>query len=169
MLSFIQKVADKLKLHRIVNKGESLKAVGHVRMELVRDGKIVEVRDWKKNMVVDAGLAAIAGCILLDVATNRFDYIALGTNGTAPSASQTALLAETHRQAATGSRVTTSSTNDTAQLVTTFTFGGSYGLQESGVFNSSSGGDMLCRQTFTVLNVQANDQLTVTWKIQFTR
>ena len=160
----------KLGKHLIMGEKEKEKITmkGSFRMELFRDGKLIEVREFD-NMVVNAGLAAIAGCILLDVATNRFDYIALGTDGTAPSATQTALLAETHRQAGTGTRVTTSNPNDTAQLSTTFTFGGSYGLQESGVFNASSDGDMLCRQTFSVLNVQNNDQLTVTWKVQFSR
>ncbi|RLB80121.1 MAG: hypothetical protein DRH17_12535 [Deltaproteobacteria bacterium] len=148
-----------------------------------KDGKIKldekgrpMIRDtgWSLNGITNAGLAEVAGLILTDVGGTAFDYIAIGTGTTAFDATQTALEAEVARKAGTGSRVTTSVTNDTAQLVATFSsadgLSGTHAITESGVFNASTGGTMLCRQTFAALNINwdAGDSLQVTWKIQIT-
>jgi len=120
-------------------------------------------------MITNAGMAEVAGLIGTDTQgdVTAFDYIAIGTGTTAPSATQTALVSEQQRAAATGTRVTTSVTNDTLQLVKdAFSFSGSYAITEVGVFNSSSGGTMLSRSTFNAVNVTANDTLKVTVKIQ---
>ena len=120
-------------------------------------------------MITNAGMAEVAGLIGTDTQgdVTAFDYIAIGTGTTAPSATQTALVSEQQRAAATGTRVTTSVTNDTLQLVKdAFSFSGSYAITEVGVFNSSSGGTMLSRSTFSAVNVTANDTLKVTVKIQ---
>lgn len=130
-----------------------------------KEGRIKDVRDIK-NLIVNAGKAAVAGLILTDVSVSDFDQIAIGTGTTAPAAGDTALETETHRSAGTGSRVTTSVTDDTAQLVVTFNFSGSYAITEAGVFNAGSGGDMLCRQTFSAINVANGDSLEITYKVQ---
>jgi len=143
-----------------------------------KDGKIKldengrpMIRDtgWSPNGITNAGFAEIAGLLLVDVGGTAFDYIAIGTGTTAFDATQTALVAETHREAGTGSRVTTAVTNDTAQLVRTFSgYSGSEAITESGVFNAASGGTMLCRQTFAALNIDwgAGDTLQITWRIR---
>ena len=127
---------------------------------------------WSLNGVTNAGFAEVAGLILTDVGGTAFDYIAIGTGTTAFSASDTALESEVKRKAATGTRVTTSVTNDTAQLQATFSssdgLSGSHAITESGVLNASSGGTLLCRQVFSALNIDwdAGDSLQITWKIQ---
>lgn len=157
----------------------------------------VKVKDWMEAVVFDnfgmvkqlhigedlitsAGKAAVAGLILNDTvgSVNDFEWIAIGSGNTAPSTSDTNLVDPFIRAAATGTRVTTSATNDTAQLVYVFASGkpaglngtstGSRAIEESGVFNTSSAGDMLCRQTFGALNIDWNggDSLQITWKIQ---
>jgi len=98
----------------------------------------------------------------------KYTYVAIGTDdGTtlALDATNTALGAEHSRVAATMSLVTTNVTNDTMKLEATFNFTASATIQESGVFNKSTGGSMLCRQTFPALNVQNGDTLVVTWQI----
>ena len=120
-------------------------------------------------MITNAGMAEVAGLIGTDTTGDvaTFDYIAIGTGTTAPSATDTALANEQQRAAATGTRVTTSVTNDTLQLVKdAFSFSGSYAITEVGVFNASTGGTMLSRSTFSAVNVTANDTLKVTVKIQ---
>jgi len=119
-------------------------------------------------VVTNAGKAEVAALIGSDTSGDGtpFDYIAIGTGTTAESASDTALENEIQRAAATGSRVTVNVTNDTLQLVKdAFTFGSSYAITESGVFNASTGGTMLCRKTFDAINVTSDDTLKVTWKI----
>jgi len=148
---------------------------GWFEIDHIRDGQIIDHR-LVNNVITNAGLAEVAGLINSDQAGSltAFDYIAIGTGTTAASASDTQLEAEIvgsggeRRGGAdvTGTRVTTTVTNDTSQWVTTFSFTGSFAVTESGVFNQASGGTMLSRQTFSAINVASGDSLQITWKVQ---
>ena len=137
----------------------------HIRNGIILDERVIN------NLVVSAGLAQVAGLILTDVGGTAFDYIALGTGTTAAVAGDTALETEItsgggSRISGTGTRTTTSVTNDTAQLVVNYTFTSTFALTESGIFNASSAGTMLSRQVFAAVNVKLGDVLQITWKIQ---
>lgn len=124
-----------------------------------------------KNLVTNAGFAGIASRINGAGSEAAFTYIAVGTGTTAAAVGNTTLETETaasglSRVAATASRVTTTQTNDTAQLVTTFTVTGTVAVTESGVLNASSSGVLLCRQVFSAINVVNGDSLQVTWKVK---
>lgn len=151
-------------------KNESLKIEGIINFKHFRKGKLIDER-IVKNLITNAGLAAVAGLVLTDVSVNDFDYIAIGTGTTAANAADTALETEIttnggQRAAGTGTRVTTTQTNDTAQLVVTFNFTGSFAVTEAGMLNAGASGDLLCRQVFAAINVVSSDSLQVTWKIQ---
>jgi hypothetical protein len=96
--------------------------------------------------------------------------IGIGTQGTPATA--TALASEIttgggSRGAATASQVTTTVTNDTTQLVKTWTFTSSFAVTEECIIdNASSGGNMMAYQSFSAVNVVSTDQLTVTHKYQ---
>jgi hypothetical protein len=62
--------------------------------------------------------------------------------------------------------MTTTITNDTAQITKTFTVTGTVAVTESGVFNASSGATLLAHQVFSAINVASGDSLQITWKIQ---
>lgn len=134
-----------------------------------KEGNIKEER-LIENTITNVGKAEIAALMVADVGGTSFDYIAIGT-GT-PTA--TALGGEItsgggqRRGGAdvTGSRVTTTTTNDTAQWVTTFSFTASFAVTEEGIFNAASGGTMLASQSFAALNVVNGDTLQITHKIQ---
>jgi len=117
--------------------------------------------DPESKSMTKTGMAEVAGLILADVGGTAFDYIAIGTGTTAPTADDTALEAEVKRKAAVGSRITTAFTNDTAKLVTTFssadTLSGTHAISEIGVFNAATGGVMLFRKTFTAKSVNWDD------------
>lgn len=141
----------------------------------IRDGfftrliKRIQKKGIDQDLVVSAGKAAVAGLILTDVSVNDFDYLAIGTGTTGPVAGNTTLETETHRGAGTGTRVTTAVTDDTAQLVFTFSgYSGTEAVTEIGMFNAAAAGDMLMRQTFAVLNVDwdKGDNFQATVKIQ---
>lgn len=122
------------------------------------------------NLITNAGMAGVASRINGAGSEAAFTYIAVGTGTNAANASDTTLQTELaasglSRAAATASRVTTDQTNDTAQLVLTYTVTGTAAVTESGVFNASSSGVLLCRQTFSAINVVNGDSLQVTWKI----
>lgn len=182
MLQFREKVGLKHGVDLVVRgKDGTIKEERHYGD--IKDGVKRKIRDglftrlFKKlsgkpidsDMVMNAGKAAVAGLILTDVAVNDYDYLAIGTGTTAPAATQTTLVTETHRVAGTGTRVMTAVANDTAQLVVTFSgFAGTEAVTEIGMFNAAAAGDMLMRQTFTALNVDwdKGDLIQATVKVQ---
>ncbi len=129
-----------------------------------------------RNLVPTAGKAGVASRINGAGAEAVFDKIGWGTGTTAPAAGDTALQTEVTASggaasgvhvvaSATASRVTTTVTNDTAQLVGTVTATGTIAVTESGVFNATTNGTMLARQTFTAINVVNGDSIQFTWRI----
>jgi hypothetical protein len=138
---------------------------GNIRLEVVsKDGNILDVREVT-NTVMNTGKAQVAALILSDVGGTAFDYLALGTSNTAPSASQTALQAEVYRTAGTGTRITTSVANDTAKLSGSFSITASATLREMGILNSSSTGILLARATFSDLAVNNADTVNAIYNI----
>ena len=129
---------------------------------------------WKNslnisNLVTNAGLAGEASRNNGAGAEAAFTYIAIGIGTTAANVTDTTLESEITtaggaRGAGTASRVTTDVTNDTAQLVLTYNFTGTFAVTESGVLNAASVGTLLSRQVFTAINVVSGDSLQVTWK-----
>ena len=74
------------------------------------------------------------------------------------------------RVAATVTRVTTSTTNDTVQMVTTFTVTGTKTIKEVGILNASSTGDLGGRTVLTTpKDVVNGSSYTVTYKTIFAR
>jgi hypothetical protein len=131
-----------------------------------KDGTVKWVIDtdtdpMKSNSMAETGMAQVAGLILTDVGGTAFDYIGIGTDNTAESASHTDLQASIKRKAATGTRTTTAFTNDTSQLVATFSsadsLSGLSSVQEGGVFTAASAGVMLFRKIFTAKSVNWDD------------
>jgi hypothetical protein len=140
-----------------------------------KDGNLVAKRDssWQEHKCLcNLGFKEVAGLILTDVGGTAFDYIGIGTGTTGALATDTTLGTEVKRKAGTGTRVTTTVTDDTAQIVVTFaaadTLSGTDAITESGVLNAAAAGVLLCRQTFSALNINwdAGDSLQVTWKVQ---
>lgn len=80
-----------------------------------------------------------------------FTYLAVGSGTTTESAAHTALVTEITdsglaRVASTVTQETTTQTNDTLQLATTWNITGTKTIAEVGTFNASSGGTMGFRE-----------------------
>lgn len=147
------------------------KVTGSFRIT-VRDqwGRFKAIRQIK-NLVVSAGKAGVASRINGSGAEAAFTYLAVGTGTTAAAAGDTTLEAEIvdsglARAAATCTRVTTSVTNDTAQLDKTFSVTGTKAVTEAGALNAASTGTLLGRQVFSAVNVVNGDSLQITYKFQ---
>ena len=138
---------------------------GWVEIIHFRDGKEIERRNFL-NLITNVGMASVAALMLADVAETAFDFIAIGTGSTAANITDTTLVTETHRQAGVGTRITTTVTDDTAQLQTTFNFGGTFALREVGMLSDVSFGALLARQVYAAINVESGDSLQITWKVQ---
>jgi hypothetical protein len=145
---------------------ENIKAKGIVNALLVDENGQVKLDQTINNLVVDTGLAYIASR-MVDASTAVVSHMALGTSVTPPAGSQTALLSEIARVALTSTTVvTTTVTNDSVQYSATFPAGtGTGAITEAALLNAASNGIMACRTTFNVVNKDANDTLTITWKI----
>ena len=112
------------------------------------------------NLVVTAGKNFVAS--RMKNTTQVMTHMAVGTNNTSAAAGQTTLTAESDRNALTSTTVT----NNTVIYVATWAATDATGaLVEAAVLNASSGGTMLCRTVFPVINKGSADSLTITWTI----
>jgi hypothetical protein len=135
---------------------DGLKLTGKLTIAL-NDEIVQEV----PNLVVTAGKEYVASRIK-DASATAMSHMAIGTGSTAAAASQTALGSESAR---TGLTSTTVSGADIV-YVDTFAAGtGTGAITEAGIFNASSGGTMLCRTVFSVVNKGASDAMTITWTV----
>lgn len=150
---------------------ENLKGIkGQIDFKITRvDGSVEEFTVY--NAIMNVGFAQLA-LLAGDASAVPFTYLEVGTSSTAVAASQTALQAAITdtglaRASATVSRVTTTQTNDTLQLVYTWTATGTKAIEEIGVFNASSAGTMLARALTSTTTVNNGDEFQATYKVKF--
>lgn len=141
---------------------ENLKITGTLHITLTdKEGNIKDQRIIK-NLVVSAGLNFIASR-MAGTSPSVMSHMAIGTGTATPAASDTDL------QSIAGSRESidsTTVTNNTVAYVAVFEAGDQTGaITEAGIFNASSGGDMLCRSTFTAVTKEADENMSITWTI----
>ena len=145
---------------------------GRVRLQCHRaDGSLKWDTGFIDNIITNAGKAQVA-LLAGDASATPFTYLAVGTSATAVAATDTTLTAEIadsglERAAATVSRVTTTVTNDTLQLVKTWTATGSKTVEEVGIFNANSSGTMLGHALTTSKAVSSGETLTGTYQVKF--
>lgn len=123
-------------------------------------GQITEEVDVE-NLVVDAGLNYIASR-MKDASATAMSHMAIGTGSTAADGGDTALETELARVALTSTTVST----NTIEYIASFPSGtGTGAITEAGILNNTSGGTLLCRTVFSVINKSASDSMTITWTI----
>jgi hypothetical protein len=145
---------------------DSIKTKGTLTLVLTDQNGNVKQQD-EHNLVVSAGLAYIASR-MRDATATVMTHMGVGTGVTAAAAAQTALVTALGSRVALDSTtlVTTTVTNDAVQYVATFGAGVATGaITEAGIFNALTGGTMLCRTVFSVINKDALDTLVITWKV----
>ena len=140
---------------------EGLKLRGDVAVVLRdKNGNVKEERNIQ-NLIVDTGLNFI--CDRMKDDETAMTHMALGSGTTAPAAGDTSL------ESQLGSReVLDSSTVTNNQIVYISSFEATKatgGVTEAAIFNAASGGTMLCRVTFSVVNKAADDVLSINWTI----
>ena len=137
---------------------DNLKLRGDVSIVLKSaDGSVKDSRAIK-NLVVNDGLNFIVSR-MKDTTQGAMSHMAVGSSTTAAAAGQTDLVSILGSREALDS--TAVSTN-TVTYVSSFEAGdGTGAVTEAGIFNASSGGDMLCRTVFDVVNKQATDSMTI--------
>ena len=142
-------------------KNDETKATGKLTVEIKdKHGNVKETREVK-NLVVDTGLAFIASR-MKDATATAMSHMGIGTGNTAAAASDTALGTEAARVSLTSTTVT----SNAVAYVASFAAGtGTGAITEAGILNAASGGTLLCRTVFSVVNKGASDSMTITWTV----
>jgi hypothetical protein len=147
----------------MIENKETLKATGLVTIVHSNAAGEVVKEFQVPNLVVTSGKTHIAAKIA--ATTNSpasMTHMAIGTGNGTPAAGDTALGTQTGRVSLSGNTVSTNTITYTA----TFPAGtGDGAITEAGIFNASSGGTMLCRTTFPVVNKASGDTIAVTWVV----
>jgi len=157
-----------------VPSGADLKDVIQLRgsLEIVRknayNGQVVETRKVD-NVVVTVGRRWVLEAIQSGNAASAqvISNMAIGTSTSAPATSETALVNESTRKSI-GTFTTTNLTSNPPSWraeVTYATNEGNTTLGEVGLFNSSSGGTMLSRATFSTIDKATSNTLTISYTI----
>ena len=141
-------------------KNDKSEATGKLTIEIKNpQGTVIDTREVK-NLVVDDGLEFIASR-MKDTTSTAMSHMAIGTGSTA-AAADTALGTEAARQGLTSTTVTANA----VAYVASFAAGtGTGAITEAGILNASSGGSLLCRTVFSVVNKGASDSMTITWTV----
>lgn len=142
---------------------EALKLKGSFIATLRHKDGSVEVKR-KDNLILNGGFDFICNALASTSQPSPMGYTAVGTGTTAVAATQTALVTELTRVAATyahtaGTKVFTLTSNFPAGTATG-------AITEAGICNASSAGTFLDRVVFDVINKGSDDELTTNF--QFT-
>jgi hypothetical protein len=112
------------------------------------------------NLVVTSGKKWVAD--RMNDVNAKMSHMAIGTGTSAAVAGDTALGTQLDRNALSSTTVTD---NKIAYASTWAAGDGTGAITEAGIFDASSGGDMLARTVFSVVNKGAQDSMTITWTI----
>ena len=113
-----------------------------------------------ENLVVTAGKNWVAD--RMNNANTVMTHMAIGTGTNTAVVGDTTLQTELDRNALTSTTVTA---NAVAYIATWAAGDGTGAVTEAGIFDAASGGDMLARTDFSVVNKGAADVLTITWTV----
>ena len=104
---------------------------------------------------------------LIGSASTGFEYLALGSGSVAANALGYEFTGSgAKRIASANSLITTTSANDTAQYVGTWTFSSALVISEWGLFNGSVVGDSLALSDVSLISVGSGDTFQLTVKVQ---
>lgn len=139
---------------------ENIKITGKVSIKLFdQSGELKDTRDIN-NLVVTTGKEFIAARMV--GTPTEMSHMAIGAGSTAAANGDTALGSELGRVALS----TDTASGAVVTYTATFPAGtGTGAVVEAGILNASSGGTLLCRTVFSVVNKGANDAMTITWQI----
>jgi hypothetical protein len=112
-----------------------------------------------------------------DIITNRLkgsgtepNYVAWGTGAGTAAITDTTLFTEASesRVAGTSTRQTTTTTNDTYQVIGTLTADGAKTITNAGLFDASTVGNLFVKGDFTGVALALSESIQFTIKAQFT-
>ena len=119
------------------------------------------------TLLVNTGKAIVTNYLNGGAATQP-KYVAWGTGAGTTAATDTTLFTEvTPRVSGTTTQQTTSTTNDTFQVVGTQTAGTSETITNAGLFDASTSGNLFVKGDFTGVPLNSGDSIQFTFRVQF--
>jgi len=96
------------------------------------------------------------------------NFVAWGTGAGTTAQADSSLFTETgSRVSGTSTQQTTSTTNDTYQVIGTQTAGGSLAITNAGLFDASTAGNLFVKGDFSTINLASGDSIQFTFRTQF--
>jgi len=160
-------------IKRLLNKagigGGTVNGYTELRVEHIRDGKVIGKRVVLDKLVTDAFTKDIVNALIGETTPyadfKNYKYHATGTGTTAENKADTKLKTEV------GTRVegtqAKGGTDNVYKSIATITYNSSNAITEHGLFNASTNGTLQDRTVFPALNVQNNDSIQFTYEISF--
>lgn len=144
---------------------DTFKTIGELEIVLIDDKGKVKERLVVPNLVVNTGKNFITHR-MISGANNVMNFMAIGSDSASPAVEDIALGSEVARVGLTSAQIT--SPGNRVSYVAAFNPGTPAtltGIREAAIFNDPSGGEMLCRTVFSVVNKDLLDTLTITWTV----
>ena len=138
---------------------DDLEITGALKISL--NNEIVHQCD---NLVVTAGKNWVASRFKDGSIPDEMSHMAIGSADTAAAAGNTALATELNRIVLTTDGGTVS-TNTVQYDATWSDSSPAYAIKEAGIFNAASGGTMLARTVFAIINKGTDDTVSISWTI----
>jgi hypothetical protein len=148
---------------------ECLKVKGAYRLTIAdQDGTIRGDSGWHDNQITNLGfLNFLIGTMAARAGSIQVSHLALGTGG-APAAADTTLSGEIQKRQAV-----TAATSNTSKAITftgTFSSANSFctttqNISNIGLFGTSSGGTLMCGNTFASSSCASNQNVNVTYTL----
>jgi hypothetical protein len=152
---------DEVSLERPSSVEDLIRLKGHVNIDLVDEDGAVKDSRAVDNIITTVGRAMLADLVLASTAggATKPTHMGVGTSGTAATVGDSTITGETRVALTSKTRAANVITfvGDWAAGVATGT------LQEAGLWDASSGGNLVGRVTYTSIVKGANDTLKVTW------
>jgi hypothetical protein len=119
------------------------------------------------TLLVDTGKAIVTNYLAGGAATQP-KYVGWGTGAGTTSATDTTLFSETgSRTTGTATQQTTTTTNDTYQVIGTLTASGSVTITNAGLFDANTSGNLFVKGDFSGIALTSGDSIQFTFKTQF--
>lgn len=145
---------------------EKLSRKGYIKLELFDSNGLLKERRHIRNTITEVGDAHVADQLSSSPGEAAMSHMAIGTSSTAAATGNTALVSEIDRNALTSrTQGAGAADNDVIYVGDWAAADGTGAITEAGIFNSSSGGSLLARQVFSVINKGASDTLKITWTV----
>lgn len=146
-------------MQRNYDESDTVTLKGRVVAEVFgADGKLKQ-REEHDNLILTVGKNMIADRLLASPTLGVATHIGVGTSGTAAAAGDTTITGETRVALTTKTRST-----NVVTYVGDWAAGSATGtLQETGLWDAASAGNLVGRATYTSIVKGASDTLKVTW------